>query len=329
MSLILPSAGPSARPLNLEVDVGRIHREVLQGLRKPQKELPSKLFYDQVGSQLFEQICDLDEYYLTRTETAIMQASIGEIAALLGKGCLLIEYGSGNSKKTRILLDHLPELVGYLAIDISKEHLLRSTADLAAAYPGLDVIPIWADYTSYFVLPVIHKPVVRKIAYFPGSTIGNFYPDEAVAFLERIAGTIGSSGVLLIGVDLKKDPAVLNLAYNDRAGVTAAFNLNLLARLNGEFGADFQLEQFAHHAFYNEAEGRIEMHLISLREQTVHIDGQEIHFEQGETILSEVSYKYTLEEFARLAAQAGFKVGRVWTDEDARFSVQYLIEAWS
>lgn len=307
-----------------EPDTHRIRSEVLQGLQKPRKELPPKLFYDELGSQLFDRICELDEYYLTRTETAIMQEYIGEIAGLVGRGCLLIEYGSGSSKKTKILLDHLHDPASYVTIDISREHLMRSAADLAAAYPGLEVIPIYADYTASFELPSIDKPVLRRVAYFPGSTIGNFYPEEAVDFLKRIAEAIGPGGSLLIGVDLKKDPSVLNLAYNDRAGVTAAFNLNMLARMKREFEADFQIEQFAHRAFYNERLGRIEMHLIALKDQTVHLDGVEIVFKAGESILTEVSYKYTLEEFEKLAARAGFKVSKVWTDKKQLFSVQYL-----
>ncbi len=308
-----------------ELDTSHIRREVRQGLLKPQKELPCKLFYDERGSRLFDQICELDEYYLTRTETAIMQEHVGEMASLMGRRCLLIEYGSGSSKKTRLLLDHLQALTAYVAIDISKEYLMRSAAKLAAAYPSLEVIPVWADYTRPFTLPPIDKPVSRKVAYFPGSTIGNLYLKEALDFLKRIAETVGPGGGLLIGVDLKKNPSVLNLAYNDRAGVTAAFNLNMLARINQEFGADFQIEQFEHHAFYHEALGRIEMHLISRKDQTIHLDGSEIFFRAGGSILTEVSYKYTLEEFERLTAKAGFKLSRVWSDEQQLFSVQYLI----
>lgn len=313
------------RPRGPALDTRQFYGEVLQGLQQVQKTLPCKLLYDERGSQLFEAICELEEYYLTRTEIAIMQTYIHEIASLLGRGCVLIEYGSGNSQKTRLLLEALPDPVAYIPVDISEASLARSTAALAAAYPGLAVLPVWADYTHPFSLPSIHRPGARKVAYFPGSTIGNFYPAEAIAFMQRIAQTTGHNGALLIGIDLKKDPAVLNRAYNDRAGVTAAFNLNILTRLNREFSADFQLDQFVHYAFYNELEGRIEMHLISRRAQTVYIGEQAISFKAGETILTEVSYKYTLEEFQHLAAQAGFSVGRTWTDVSCQFSVQYLI----
>jgi dimethylhistidine N-methyltransferase len=313
------------KPAGPALDVEQLRRQVLHGLHRPQKELPCKLFYDERGSQLFEAICELEEYYLTRTEIAIMQAHISEVAALLGRGCVLIEYGSGSSQKTRILLDALQDLVAYIPVDISETYLQHSAANLAAAYPGLAVLPVWADYTYPFTLPPLNRPEARKVAYFPGSTIGNFYPDEAIAFMQRIAQTTGHNGALLIGVDLKKDPDALHRAYNDHAGVTAAFNLNILARLNREFGADFQLDQFAHYAFYNDLEGRIEMHLISQQAQTVHIGEQTIPFKAGETILTEVSYKYTLGEFQHLAAQAGFSVGRAWTDAGCQFSVQYLI----
>ncbi len=318
--------GSRVKPRTFGLPPSSIRGEVLRGLRQRQKELPPKLFYDERGSELFDQICELDEYYLTRTEIAILQKHIEEIGSLLGSNCLLIEYGSGSSQKTQLLLDHLENVTGYLAIDISKEPLLRSTARLASAYPGLEVIPIHADYTGYFELPSIHNPHVRRAAFFPGSTIGNFYPNEAVRFLARIAATVGSGGGLLIGVDLKKDPAILNLAYNDPAGVTAAFNLNMLAHINRELGADFQIEQFRHHAFCDESAGRIEMHLHSLKDQTVHLASDEILFQAGESILTEVSYKYTLSEFERLATQAGFQVRRVWTDDQQFFSVQYLVQ---
>ncbi len=307
------------------LDARQFYGEVLQGLQQAQKTLPSKLFYDERGSQLFEAICQLEEYYLTRTETAIMQAHISEIASLLGRGCVLIEYGSGNSQKTRLLLEALSDPVAYIPVDISETSLRRSAATLAAAYPGLAILPVWADYTHPFTLPPIPRPRARRVAYFPGSTIGNFYPDQAVAFLQRIAQITGPNGALLIGVDLKKDAGALHRAYNDRAGVTAAFNLNILVRLNHEFGADFQPDQFIHYAFYNELEGRIEMHLISRKTQTVHMGEHTIPFKAGETILTEVSYKYTLEEFQHLAAQAGFSLGRVWTDAGHQFSIQYLI----
>jgi len=296
---------------------------VLHELQDARKELPSKYFYDDVGSQLFEQICALDEYYLTRTELSIMQEQMAEIVTLLGPNCLLIEYGSGNSTKIRMLLDALQDPVGYVPIDIAKDQLLRSAAALATAYPALEVLPVCADYTSDFALPWPAKPVSRRIAYFPGSTIGNFDREPAKRFLQQIAKTCRGGG-LLIGVDLKKDFNILHRAYNDSQGVTARFNLHLLERINQELDATFQLGQFGHYAFYNPGQSRIEMHLVSLTNQTVRIGEVEIAFKLGESIWTESSYKYTLEEFARLARAAGFIVEGVWTDPQQFFSVQYL-----
>ncbi len=297
--------------------------EVLQGLRKSPKELPSKYFYDAAGSRLFEQICELEEYYLTRTELHIMQERIAEMVALLGPNCLLIEYGSGSSKKTRMLLEALHTPAGYVPIDISKDQLLQSVTTLAAAYPWLEVLPVCADYTSDFEIPAPTKPAFRRVAYFPGSTIGNFEPEPARRFLKQIA-KVCKGGGLLIGVDLKKDCSVLHAAYNDRQGVTTQFNLHLLARINDELDANFRLDQFTHYAFYNPSESRIEMHLVSLKNQVVRIGEVEIPFKCGESIWTESSYKYTLEEFAQFAATVGFSVERVWTDPQRWFSVQYL-----
>jgi dimethylhistidine N-methyltransferase len=310
---------------DLEPARERFRAEVLNGLRKPQKELPSKYFYDERGSYLYERICTLDEYYLPRTEVAIMETHIEEIVELLGPKVILIEYGCGNCTKTRILLDNLPDMAAYVPIDISREQLRRVADELASSYPSLEVLPVCADYTSHFELPVPKKPGDRVVVYFPGSTIGNFDPIPARNFLEHIAGVCGPGGALLIGVDLKKDPAVLHNAYNDREGVTAAFNLNLLERINRELNSDLQPEWFQHRAFYNPEEGRIEMHLISLRDQVVHLENVSIPFAKGESIWTESSYKFNLDEFAQLAAAAGFKVEKVWTDEQQCFSVQYLV----
>ena len=299
--------------------------EILSGLRKSQKKLPSKYFYDEQGSHLFERICALDEYYIPRMEVAIMGAHVEEIVELLGPRVLLIEYGSGNSVKTRILLDHLHEPVAYVPIDISRAQLLHAAKELVAEYPGLEILPVCADYTSDFELPVLGQSSNRKVVYFPGSTIGNFDPVSARHFLEHVGGMCGPGGGLLIGVDLKKDPRVLHHAYNDRQGVTAAFNLNLLKRINRELDCDFQLEWFGHYAFYNPGEGRVEMHLVSRRDQTVHIDNVTIPFAKGESIWTESSYKFNLDEFEQMAAAAGFKVVQVWTDEQQWFSVQYLV----
>ncbi|MFC2003532.1 L-histidine N(alpha)-methyltransferase [Chloroflexota bacterium] len=303
----------------------RFRAEVLSGLRKSQKELPSKYFYDEEGSRLFERICTLDEYYIPRTEAVIMEAYIEEMVELMGPRVLLIEYGSGDCNKVRILLDHLHDPVAYVPIDISREQLLRVTNELASNYPRLEVLPVCADYMAGFGLPVPKRPCDRKVVYFPGSTIGNFDPIPAKHFLEHIAGMCGPGGALLIGVDLKKDLGGLHNAYNDGEGITAAFNLNLLQRINRELNCDFKLDCFEHYAFYNPREGRIEMHLVNLMEQTVHLDDVTIPFAKGESIWTESSYKFNLDEFEQMAAAAGFTVECVWTDDRQWFSVQYLV----
>ena len=300
------------------------HQDIVMGLQRPTKVLPSKLFYDEYGSRLFDQICELPEYYPTRIEQAIMDHNIDEMASLLGHGSLLIEYGSGSSQKTRTLLDNLPNLAGYIPIDISQEHLMQSAADITAAYPDLEVAPVCADYETNFQIPTLSRPVSRRVIYYPGSTLGNFHPPEAVAFLNQMRTVCGPESNLLIGIDLKKDEGLLHRAYNDCAGVTAAFNLNILTHLNREIGANFDLDKFEHHAFYNRQAGRIEMHLRSLHEQIVWVNGHTISFKAGECIWTESSYKYSLNEFAGLADQAGLTVKSVWTDPNNLFSVQYL-----
>lgn len=296
---------------------------MLQGLQKPRKELPSKYFYNERGSRLFEQICLLDEYYITRTELHIMQERVQEMASLLGPNCLLIEYGSGSSAKIRMLLNALETPVGYVPIDISKELLAQAVTALASAYPGLEVLPVCADYTSAFEIPVPARRVDRRIVYYPGSTFGNFDPEVGKKFLKQIA-TVCQGGGLLIGLDLKKDATLLHHAYNDRQGVTEQFNKNLLVRINQELGGNFQLDQFEHYAFFNPTEGRIEMHLVSLKHQTVRIGEVEIFFALGESIWTENSYKFTLESFASFAATVGLTVQHVWTDPQQFFSVLYL-----
>jgi len=298
--------------------------EVSRGLGSPQKELPCKLFYDEVGSQLFEQITGLDEYYPTRAELRIMRAAGADIAGRLGPDCLVLEYGSGSSVKTRILLDHLKRPTGYVPIDISRELLQQSADDLARTYRGLRVFPVWADYTRPLTLPSDLPVGKRRVAYYPGSTIGNFVPEDARRFLAGIAGVCGRDGGLVIGVDLKKDPLMLHRAYNDALGITAAFNLNILTRLNRELGANFVVEQFRHYAFYNPVFARVEMHLVSLSEQVVRVGGVDFQFERGESIWTEASYKYSPQEFAALASSAGWNVQQFWTDDRGLFSVQYL-----
>ena len=298
--------------------------EVLIGLRKPQKELPSKYFYDERGSQLFERICELKEYYITGIEASIMRSHIKEIVELIGPHVLVIEHGCGNCEKVRFLMDHLHDPVAFIPIDISQEQLVQVAKELDSIFPQLQVLPVCADYTSNFELPIPKRESKRTVVYFPGSTIGNFDPMPARHFLEHVANLCGSDGALLTGVDLKKDPAVLHDAYNDSQGVTAAFNLNLLERINRELGCDFQLDAFEHYAFYNPRESRVEMHLISQKNQAVHVDGETISFTRGESIWTESSYKYDLDEFEQIAAVAGFRVERVWVDEREWFSVQYL-----
>ncbi len=302
----------------------KFQAEVVRGLSKANKELPSKYFYDEKGSGLFEDICHLDEYYIPRTETAIMRAFVADMAGHLGPDVLLIEFGSGNSAKTRILLDHLQTPVGYVPIDICWEQLSLHAAELARDYPEVDILPVCADYVGRFELPAPRQPARRNVVFFPGSTIGNFDPIPAQQFLERVAATCGPGGALLIGVDLKKDPCLLHRAYNDRDGITAAFNLNLLERINRELGGDFRLERFEHYAFYNPREERVEMHLVSLMDQDVGLGDRVFHLARGESIWTESSYKYTPDSFSRLAGAAGFQIARTWTDEHEWFSVQYL-----
>ncbi len=309
---------------DLAPDETHFLEEVLAGLREPQKRIPCKYFYDARGSELFEQICRLEAYYPTRTELAIMQAHAGEMATLLGPGCLLIEFGSGSSRKTRLLLDRLEDPAGYVPVDISLEMLQRSAAALAADYRGLEVIPVRADYTHRFELPSVVRPVKRRAVYFPGSTIGNFPPREAREFLAEIAALVGDGGALLIGVDLRKSVAMLELAYDDPEGVTAAFNRNLLSRINRELGADFREDRFVHRALWNQTQGRVEMHLVSREPQSVRVGGERFSFAAGETIHTENSYKYRVEEFRALAAAGGFDLRRVWSDPERLFSVQYL-----
>jgi dimethylhistidine N-methyltransferase len=301
--------------------------EVISGLQKPQKELPCKYFYDERGSLLYERICNLDEYYLPRMEMTIMESHIEEMVELLERHILLIEYGSGNCTKTHKLLDNLHDLVAYVPVDICREQLLHVTKELTSAYTQLKIFPVCADFTHDFELPTVNQPFHRRIVYFPGSTIGNFEPAQAKHLLENIARICHPGGGLLIGVDLKKDPTVLHRAYNDKQGITAAFNLNLLERINRELDCDFQLDCFEHYAFYNPRESRVEMHLISMEDQAVHLDDVTIPFGRGESIWTESSYKYNLNEFEQIAVAAGFKVGHVWTDEQQWFSIHYLVNA--
>jgi dimethylhistidine N-methyltransferase len=316
------SAGYSFHDLHPET--GRFLDDVLAGLAQPQKELPPKYFYDARGCALFEAICELPEYYLTRTETALMRDKSGEMARRLGPQCAVIEYGSGSGRKTRMLLEALAP-AAYVAIDIARGQLEDTAAGIAREFPGLPVTAVCADYSRPFTLPAIGAARARRrVVYFPGSTVGNFTLAEAAAFLGNAGVVAGAGGGLLIGVDLKNDTGRLNAAYNDARGVTAEFNLNLLARINRELGADFDLSAFRHLAFYDEALGRIEMHLESAKAQTVAIGGRPIRFAQGETIHTENSYKYSVREFQDLATGAGLSPVECWMDVNQLFSVHYL-----
>ena len=298
--------------------------DVLEGMGRTPKSLPCKYLYDARGSRLFEQITQLEEYYPTATELAIMEAHLNEIVACLGPRCLLLEYGSGSSLKTRLLLDRMEEPAGYVAIDISEEHLSASMRYLQEMYPHIPMRAVPADYTTSFAVPANGFEAARTVVYFPGSTIGNFEPREAHAFLVRMAQAAGPGGRLLIGVDLEKDRDTVEAAYNDAQGVTAAFNKNLLRRMNRELGATFDPDAFRHRAVYNLEEGRIEMSLVSACDQTVRVNGHAIRFEEDEPIVVEYSYKFTLERFQGLAERAGFAVRNVWMDTNRLFSVQYL-----
>ncbi|MFU8820167.1 MAG: L-histidine N(alpha)-methyltransferase [Gammaproteobacteria bacterium] len=302
--------------------------DVLRGLALPSKNVPSLYFYDQRGSKLFDAITELPEYYPTRTEVSILEAHGAEMAAALGPGVRLIELGSGSALKTELLLARLEAPAAYVPVEISREHLLAAAGRIAADFPGLEVLPVNADFTEPFDLPEPkHGTVCRNVAFFPGSTIGNFPRGMAADLLRTVRSDVGPGGAMLIGVDLEKDRALLERAYNDAAGVTAEFNLNLLVRLNRELGADFDLRAFRHEAVWDEAAGRIEMRLISTRAQTVHVAGHDFAFAPGEILVTEYSHKYSLEGFRSLAEANGFAVARVWTDPEALFSVQLLAAA--
>lgn len=298
--------------------------EVLAGLRASPRVLSPKYFYDERGSQLFDQITRLPEYYPTRTEIGIMRANIEDIVRRIGRQASLIEFGSGSSTKTRILLDHLQDLAAYVPVDISREHLQATVRQLAEDYPHIEMLPVFADFTRPFDLPRPKVMPVKNIVYFPGSTIGNFGPSGALDLLRVMASEAKLGGALLIGVDLKKDTKILEAAYNDAQGVTAEFNLNMLRRLNREVAADFVPDNFRHKAVYNGDEGRIEMHLVSRIDQQFTVAGETFSMADGESIRTECSYKFTVEEFAILAAEAGFELDAVWTDDENLFSVQYL-----
>lgn len=323
-AIVTDPADDSVRIRDHQPETGDFREEVLLGLSERPRSLPTKYLYDERGAELFEEICTLPEYYPTRTELAIMRAHGDAIVDRLGPECLLVEYGTGEGIKTRLLLEKLERPVAYVPVDIARAQLGETARELSDRFPDLRVLPVCADYTRPVPLPDVERETRRNVVYFPGSTIGNFEPAFARRFLGHVRAMCRPRGALLIGVDLQKDRATLEDAYNDECGVTAAFNRNLLVRINRELGADFDVDRFRHRAFYDEDAGRIEMHLVSEADQTVHLDGTELSFREGESICTEYSYKYTLEGFAELAEAAGLSVEEVWTDPDELFSVQYL-----
>ena len=296
---------------------------IISALSQPRKTISPKYFYDETGSQLFEEITQLPEYYLTDVELTIMERHIDEMAALIGESASLIEFGAGSGMKTRMLLEHMHDPAAYVPVDISEEHLLDSQRSIQEDFPDIEVLPVPADFLHPFDLPEPATMPLRNVVYFPGSTIGNFERDAAIDLLEVMHEEAGEDGALLIGADLRKDPDVIRAAYNDSAGVTARFNLNMLEHLNREFGAEFDVDAFEHRATYDKEQGRVVMELVSQRDQVVTISDARIPIARDEAITTEYSHKYSLEDFADMVAAAGFATKRVWTDPKGWFSVHY------
>jgi len=325
-------ATPAGRPsADWRVAAPSLVEDVLSGLQETPKRLAPIYFYDERGSQLFDAICELPEYYVTRTETQILEQHAAEIAACIGPDALLVELGSGASTKTRLLLDRLPDLAAYVPVDISRTHLMAATHRIEDAYPNLEVLPACADFTRPFSLPRPQRTPSRVVVFFPGSTIGNFDPPAAIELMKVMRamatprlGVAAANAGLVIGFDLVKDPAVLVRAYDDTAGVTAEFNLNVLRRLNRDLGANFDLDAFRHQAVWVPEAGRIEMRLISTERQTVSVAGELIPFEADEPIITEHCHKFTAERFAEQAGAAGWVERQTWTDPRHYFDVQYL-----
>ena len=315
----------SRRPIeviDLHPHISSFRDDVIAGLRARPRSIPPKYFYDRKGSELFEKITELPEYYLTRTEIAILHERAGEIASSIGGDVDLVEFGSGSSAKVRILLDRLEGATTYMPVDISRGYLVDAASALSDDYPHLRVVAICADYTD-LVLPE-SSASRRRLLFFPGSTVGNFEPPAAAAFFRHTGTDLRPGDAMLVGVDLKKSSALLDAAYNDSQGVTAEFNLNLLVRINRELYSDFEVDQFDHLAFYDPDRGRIEMHLSSRVEQTVRIASEELRFLPGETIHTENSYKYSIPDFQALLEGSRFRPSEVWTDDDQKFSVHLL-----
>jgi dimethylhistidine N-methyltransferase len=312
------------RFLHQNAEISTFEADVLEGLHAIPKHVPAKYFYDAAGSRLFERITELPEYYPTRCELRILRRHAADIAKLIPPGAALVEFGSGSSRKARILLSRAPTLAAYVPVDICGEMIEQEAIELRSDFPQLKVLPVTADICKPFELPREAKTAPARVGFFPGSTIGNFEPHEAAAFLRNAASILGSGATLIVGVDLIKSADVLNAAYNDAEGITARFNLNLLTRINRELGGTFRLDTFEHHAFYNRERHRIEMHLASLKRQRVKVAGDTIDFRAGETVHTENSYKYSVESLAALARGVGWLPVRAWTDSRKYFSIQIL-----
>lgn len=310
--------------LQVNLDDDEFHTTVRNSLRRRPRAIPPKFFYDARGSELFDLICTTPEYYLTRTETGILDDFGADMAERIGASCVLIEFGSGSAAKTHLLLRHLADDAAYVPIDICAPHLLQSTERLNMMFPEMHMHPLCTDYTRLPSVKLDGYAGRRRVIFFPGSSIGNCTPDETMQLLRHAAQLVGANGAMLIGVDSKKSPVVLNAAYNDAAGYTAAFNLNLLARMQRELGAQLDLDGFAHCAYYNAALGRIEMHLVSQKKQVIQLGSETFHFEDGETIHTENSYKYTAREFQQLVRAAGWYPKMLWADRNSLFNVHYL-----
>ncbi|HEX9746647.1 MAG TPA: L-histidine N(alpha)-methyltransferase [bacterium] len=301
-----------------------VRQDIIEGLSSPRKFIPSKYFYDKRGSELFEQITMLDEYYVTRTELSIMREHIVDIAKSIGPECTLFEFGSGSGIKTHMLLSHMEDPVAFIPIEIEKTILVKSSEKIAESFPNLEVMPVCADFWMNIELPRSKRAPRSKMGYFPGSTLGNFTSKGSLQFLKKAASMCNHRGGLLVGIDLQKDQDVLEAAYNDSKGVTAAFNLNLIRRINYEFRVDIPEEAFEHYAYYNEEWERIEMHLISKGDLDVDLNGHHVHFSEGEHVLTEYSHKYNPKLFEETASEAGFDVEKYWVDEKKYFCIHML-----
>lgn len=322
-----PACPAEERDRETSTSTDEFAADVLHGLAQTPKRIPSKYFYDARGSELFEQICEQPEYYLTRTELALLEENVADIAKAIGPRALLVEYGSGAGIKTRLLLNALDQPVGYVPVEISQSALDASVENLSEEFPDVDMLPISADFTQKVDLPFPEQTARRTVVFFPGSTLGNFDQREAIALLRTMAAEMGQDGAALIGIDLKKDTAILEAAYNDAEGVTRDFTLNLLARINRELDADFDLGRFDHRARYNVLAGRIETHIVSHLDQVVRIGTQRFAFAEGEAMLVEYSCKYSPEDFAAMVAKAGLRVVRSWSDPREWFAMQMLERA--